>query len=367
MIFPHGLAVSLPARELLKTPLPGNFVDADTVLELDISLRLRAAVHALKAAYEDRGAALTFIARPEIFPEGMADATMRERLGGCRDHLYLCDGTTVQLIPGLKNHLFFYEHGDPAALAAFARFVSWVPELPAQLSSQFNTAFTFWDGQTAITPLPLLLQMDTAPASGLPKALHYVFSAPGGVYTPALAASLRVPPNAPATFARGTYIPFSAAAAADPEFCRLTAQHLLRHLGRKDYLTLLGTPLPKAPGANPLEAIGTVLAGLQNAGVALPAAVLRNAMFVATPPDVHTLCRPGAAFELLMPDSFEYWLLPRSFYAGFSKITLVRPSRRKADKYKLTELLSIAFGAKPAVQWTSPVRTLSMDYLPAND
>ena len=134
------LAVSLPVRELGRTPLPGSVFGAAALVEAPLSEPLRRALALVSSAARRGGAELLFVARPEIFIYGEGLTWLRATLGPARRHLSLSDGTAVKLIPGLSNHVFFYGLSRRDDSGALRQLMRRAPELLGQFDSQLNTA-----------------------------------------------------------------------------------------------------------------------------------------------------------------------------------------------------------------------------------
>ena len=121
----------------------------------EFSPALRIAVELVTGICRESGFEPTFVARPEIFTHGESRAWLDKRLGGVKDHLALSDGTTIRLIPGLRNHVFLFGLGRAADGEALQRLERRAPELFGSLHSQVNTALQF--GRRRETPAPIAI------------------------------------------------------------------------------------------------------------------------------------------------------------------------------------------------------------------
>ncbi len=70
---------------------------------------------------------------PEIFTHGESLAWLARKLGGARDHLAFSDGSTVRILPGMRNHVFFYAQSRLSDGEALARLERRAGELLAGL------------------------------------------------------------------------------------------------------------------------------------------------------------------------------------------------------------------------------------------
>jgi hypothetical protein len=352
MLFAKGLAVSLPARELAGAAPQGSFLDAEAVLRQRLSGGLRAAVQLLREHVEAGGRRLVFILRPEMFTHGEALAWLDVRLGEIEDHLCLSDGSVVHLLSGRRNHLFFYRSGEAEAVAALRRLVELAPELAPQLVSQVNSCLSFGEGKAKYVPRPVLLQATSQSFAGTVSFREFYFNDCGvedSVARSELAGDL--PPDVLIPFAAITYVPFTGKAAADPAFNLYVARRIREALHTPDRLLLLGAPLAAGKEDTVPRMLTRLLRGLQAHGGVLPRAVLRNVIIATGLLDSADL--PDARHELVVPEGFEFWRLPKDYYGRFSRITVALP-RHRAMPPELQAMLATAFGADPEVEWLNP-------------
>ena len=175
MLDDGALAVSLPALELAAFRPPGSIFSADDFAAAEFSPALSLAVDLVTGICRESGFEPTFVARPEIFTHGESRAWLAKRLGGVKDHLALSDGTTIRLIPGLRNHVFLFGLGRTADGEALQRLERRAPELFGSLRSQVNTALQF--GKRRETPAPLAIAGVDALAPEAPQFMRVAINA----------------------------------------------------------------------------------------------------------------------------------------------------------------------------------------------
>jgi hypothetical protein len=346
--FNKGLAVSLPARELAEATPEGALLDAEMVLRQRLSSGLRAAVQLLRDHVEAAGGRLIFILRPEIFTHGESLAWLNARLGKIEDHLSLSDGVVVHLLPGRRNHLFFYRSSQAEAVAALKRLAMRAPELAPQLVSQVNSCLGFGEGKAKYTPRPVLLQAAGQAFAGMASFREFYFNDCGiedSVARSELVGDL--PADVLARYGEITYIPVTGVAAADPAFNLYVAQRIRAVLRTPERLLLLGAPLAAGKEDTVPRMLTRLLRGLLEHGGVLPRAVLGNVIIVTALLDPADL--PDAKLELVMPEGFEFWRLPRACYSRFSRISVTVP-RHRTMPLELLAMLTEAFGTRPEIE-----------------
>lgn len=352
MLFAKGLAVSLPARALAEATPEGALLDAEAVLRQRLSGGVRAAVRLLRDHVEVAGRRLVFILRPEIFTHGESLAWLNARLGEIEDHLCLSDGTVIHLLPGRRNHLFFYMSSQAKAVAALRRLAVRAPELAPQLVTQVNSCLGFGAGKTKYMPRPVLLQATSQAFAGTASLREFYFNDCGiedSVTRSELAGDL--PPDVLAPFAAITYIPFTGQGADDPAFNLYAGRRIREALRAPDRLLLLGAPLAAGKEDTVPRMLTRMLGGLQAHGGVLPRAVLRNVMIATALVDPADL--PDVPLELVVPEGFEFWRLPQAYYSRFARIAVTFP-RHRAVSAELRAMLATAFGISPEMEWLDP-------------
>ncbi|MDR3717599.1 MAG: hypothetical protein P4K98_02280 [Bryobacteraceae bacterium] len=352
MLFAKGLAVSLPAREFVDAMPQGALLEAEAVLGQRLSGGLRAAVQLLCDHVESAGRRLIFILRPEIFTHGEPLAWLNARLGEIEDHLSLSDGVVVHLLPGRRNHLFFYRSSQAEAVAALKRLDARAPELAPQLVSQVNSCFSFGEGKAKYMPRPVLLQATAQAFAGMASFREFYFndcSIEDSVARSELAGDL--PADVLTRYGEITYIPVTGVAAADPGFNLYLAQRIRAVLCTPERLLLLGAPLAAGKEDTVPRMLTRLLHGLLAHGGVLPRAVLGNVIIATALLDPADL--PKAKLELVVPEGFEFWRLPRAYYSRFARISVAVPRHRTVPP-ELQAMLTTACGIRPALERLDP-------------
>lgn len=351
----NGLVVSVPANELAEIILPGSFFNAGVLLSNVISTTLRAAVQMLCDVYAGSNRQLLFVARPEIFTNGASRVWLDERLGNIEDHLCISDGSVIHIIPGLRNHLFFYDLGLTRNVAGLKRLIARAPEIPAELASQINSAITFRAGAARCTPRPVLLQAASLSYLGDPE--FYAFYLNPNSVEDSINRMRLAPPLARAAladFQSAIYVPFTERAADDADFCRHVARLIIESVQAPAQLLLLGAPLAQSRADIAVKMIALLLQGLRNCGTILPRAVLPNVVVVSTLLGSDYFMPPHPPATLLMPESFPFWRCPKSYFRLFQQVELAVPVSRRRDDISISEFFAPALGAQPRLLWTGP-------------
>ena len=276
-----ALAISLPASELAKAQLPGSIFAARDLTSAPLSGELRRAIALIEGVCAQSGFAPTFVARPEIFTHGESFAWLMRKLGGVRDHLAFSDGSTVRIIPGLRNHVFFYglsRHEDGAGLERLERRAG---ELLAGLTSQINSALKFGRGRSATSPETIALTGRSRALLGEPEFYRFYFN-------PACNRELRRTHRRSGRPGR-TREPFR-----KPRLCGADRGEPLRHsllhrIGAADRAAVLSglarngaAPAPGRSGSDRLEdRLAAALAAFARAEIAMPHVPVDNIVFVS--------------------------------------------------------------------------------------
>ncbi len=357
MLFPSGLAVSLPSYDLRKAVLPSSIFGLDALEDIDLRAELQAAIRVVAGFCTLLGRRLVFIHRPEMFTNGDTLSWLAEKLDGIGDHLNICDGATVKLVPGMRNHLFFYLPGQQKSLNAFEKFIVRAPETMSQITYQINTTFSFNYASTLHRPQTLLLQADGHRSSEAPLEFCRFYLNRHSVEDSAARSSTLHPVGIEALRQASdiVYIAFTNSAANDILFCRMVADTILKMLALpKGHLLVLQAPAAEAAGEKFLVRVLRLLEGIRRSDVILPRAILDNVIIASNIPNESMLGTTLGHMRLVIPDSFDAWAYPRNFWAMFSKVTLLLPRFRRRDKLAIVELLTDVMGYSPEIVWTLP-------------
>ncbi len=149
-----SVVLSVPPHEIAEVAVPGSIFELSVLLRSVLSPELRLAVeliavHAvsrrgttypsLGTAILSLGTAIRCVARPEIFAHGPPLDWLMSRLEGVTDHYSLSDGTSLKLIPTVRNHLFTYGLQSHRRHVDFRKLLRRAPEMLGQFASQVNT------------------------------------------------------------------------------------------------------------------------------------------------------------------------------------------------------------------------------------
>ncbi len=349
-----GLAVSLPSRELRKIEMPGSVTEPAALAQAAFSPELRAAMNLLEASCTEGRVPLRYIGRPEIFTHDPTLAWLRGALGDIEDHVCLSDGSVIKLIPGMRNHLFHFAHGLHGGLKSFENLIERAPEIATQLESQINTAFSFFLGGTYVRPRTQLIQALSAPSvaeAPMRKCYLNPNSVEDSVNRMALFPTLGLATSRPGKHL--IFVPFTDAAYADRDFCRIAAELVIRCAQEhSDSLLILAalaesqTPESWALHCKPL------ISAIAQCGRILPRAVLSNVAFCAGMP-TETCFAGWVGSTFVCHETFCFWQQPRAFYEGFSDIRLVLGRHRRRDTSAILDMFAAACGRQPTVTWGS--------------
>ena len=357
----HGLAVSLPAVEMAKLTLSGSLFSAAELAAAPVSPDLLRAVQLVEAANAKRGGRLVFIARPEVFTDQVTLAWLNERLDGIGNHLCITGGSTVRVLPGLRNHMFCYRPGIQANSEALRRLCWRAPELIAGLGVQINSAMRVQLGGTSVGPGSQLLmpQTDAPPAAGadLPELFGFCIT-PGPAERAASWMLARGPADTAARtgFARAAYLPLTETALSEPVFCDAVADSVAAAFFDPAACLLLRLPELAAPGPTvssaPLaDRLAFAVARLSHGRVALPRVPAGNIFFLTGDPGPALLDGLGVPPALVLPESFDFWRHPTAFYGRFASIAVLGLAARRRAYGPLSALLTKALGRKPELRW----------------
>jgi hypothetical protein len=323
--------------------LPGSLYTADSLGTADLSLELRRALRQIEVLSASEARAPVFIARPELFTDGATLARLREKLGPVRDHLCLSDGSTIRLIAGMRNHVFFYGLGRRSHVDALARLESRVPELFSTLESQVNSALRITHGSRSYAPPTVVLHRQSDSGFVAPDVFRFYFNRDanedsiGHVRNPAVAGG---PTH---RFAKLVYVPLTETAISDRHF-----MHLLSAMIERSYFDPAGCIILGLPhgdkDATLVARLHSLFSGLQAVPGRIPRLVADNVFIATEDIDPDQMRRLAGQFELLLPDTFDFWRWAPQSYRAFHRIGIVVPGGRRHHVAMLSSLLKLAYG-----------------------
>lgn len=330
-MFGAQLLVSISFAQLGALALPGSVFAwrhlRDAALPPQLALALRLVVSEAAA----RRTKLAFVARPAIFTHGASRAWLDARIGEAADHVALCDGHALPVIPGLRNHMFFVGRGQPGAEAALARLVAVAPELFERLAGQVNGALSFRLGDRRVRPPTLSVRFARTPEAEEALVAPFLCHPGNPAYSAVLAAKGAVAPaDAPADPRPVHYVPLSAAALADGPFVASLSRAAQRAvLGAAPEALLLGLPQLEQEEADTAQRIGAVLKALAATGLPFPSVSAWGVRFTAAPPPAKAL----QGGRITLHGSTPFWRFGADLFAAAREVAVagsVAPARSRA-------------------------------------
>jgi hypothetical protein len=345
-----GVAVSLPAEEIRGIRFSGSVFDHRDLEGARLSDELRQAIFLIERTSAEFGSVVKYVARPEIFTHGVSLAWLRQTLGSIRDHVSVSDGSALRVIPGMRNHAFFYAQGRRGDAEALSRLEQRAPELFSTLTTQINTAYRFGIPTKLHFPTPVALQ---ARAEREPPATTFFrfYLKPSSIedsVAAALDSESRDIPGVPTEPL--TYIPLTEAGARDPAFANALASLLARTFFDSSQRVILRLPMSADPGDALSDRLGSVLTALVNAKILIPAAPASNICFSTEDVPLDRLRAGSRTMNFVAHDSFDFWRYPHDFYAAFETMR-VCARRGRHNPTALTNLLIALCGRKPELIW----------------
>ena len=341
------LVISVPARELTHVPVTGSVFDTTLMEGAPISAELRIAVDLVTAAYRRGGATepLRCVARPEIFTHGASLTWLQRTLGSVSRHLCLSDGTSIKLIPQLRNHLFTYGIQSQQRHLDFKKLLRRAPELLAQCDSQLNSYHRCeYQGLASEPATSPLLRMEPLAAAavwffGFYLNRHSLEDSAENMLT---WGELDEPPLA--DFQKITYIPLTEAAANDVHFQRMVAEMVAPIYF--DPTKCLLIRLPMLPSDLTVR-MTIALEGIRRSRVHLPQARSKNIFFLSADLSEESLAPIRSRLKLVLHQTFEFWRYSVPFYAGTHEIFVYLEPEWRSPPESARRLYRQAFGQAP--------------------
>jgi hypothetical protein len=311
------LLVSVPAVHLAHLDLPGSVFSwrylRDAVLPADLRLALMLVIQAAEAQRTE----IRFVARPEIFTHGPAREWLDAATGGAADHLALTDGNTLRLLPGLRNHMFFFPRGITSREAALRRLVRLVPDAFAGLASQVNGALSFRMGARWVRPALMPLGFAVTPRFEPPQYTPFVWLPGNHGYAGVLSAReaaadlpLAQPPH---------YVPLTLVALSDHPFVvELAKMARAAVLDPAKGPLLIGLPVLDRDDGEVKDQVEAVLEAFSRTGIALPRRSSWSVRFVAGMPPPAAL----AGARMTLHAGVPFWHFGRDALDGLAALEL---------------------------------------------
>jgi hypothetical protein len=333
-LFERGALISLPARELAATTPPASVFPVEALDGANLSPALRSALDLVAScAPPDRPRLI--VARPEMFTHGATLEWLNQALQGVSDHVALSDGETVRLVPGLRNHVYFYALGQSGSLGALERLQRRAPELFTQLHSQVNSALAFRCHGRRFAPLTQVLMADPPDA---PPALR-----PLAVDRPSLDASLAAAPVSPGPFATLHYLRLSQSALIEASVARRVTALVAEALGEASRAVVWALPAA-------IDDVGALTTCLRAGGGRLPPGLMPNVFFTRADLAGETLARLATQRTLVTDDFADVSRAADDFLEGFGDVLVyARPGRHMPAQFH--DLLQMVYGLQTRIDW----------------
>ena len=332
MLDDGALAISLPALELATFRPPGSIFSARDLAAAELSPELNIAVELVTGICRESGFEPTFVARPEIFTHGESRAWLAQRLGDAKDHLALSDGTTIRLIPGLRNHVFLFALGRAADSAALQRLERRAPELFGSLHSQVNTALPF--GQRRQTPPPIAIAGVDALEPEAPQFVRLVIDA--DAIEDRLGRTLRAGAllHPARRFSELKYIALTETSLDDRGFVKPIAEEINRVFFDARRGLILRAP-PNAGGSRDVEdRMRAVISALASARPRVPVAAADSVLLATCDVSSDRFAGIADVTDFVAHDSFDFWRHSREYYRAFRSISVhARAQRVDGESY----------------------------------
>lgn len=346
-----ALAVSLPALELATFRPPGSIFSPRDLAAAEFSPALSMAVELVTGVCRDSGFEPTFVARPEIFTHGESRAWLAQRLGRAKDHLALSDGTTIRLIPGLRNHVFLFGLGRAADGEALQNLERRAPELFGSLHSQVNSALQF--GKRRETPAPIAIAGVDALEPEAPQFVRMAINADSA--EDSLSRTLRTGAllHPPRRFSELEFVALTETSLKDRSFVEAIAEKL--NLVYFDAYRGLILRLPPNAGAScdVEDRIGAVVSALATARVRAPLAAADSALLAIGDVSPDRLAGIADVSDFLAHDSFDFWRHSPEYYRAFRNISAHARARR-LDAESFAAIVEAMTGRAVEILWRDP-------------
>jgi hypothetical protein len=337
--FERGVLISAPARELARTPPPSSVFPLQALDVASLSVSLRDAID-LVATCAPPSQPRLIVARPEMFTDGATLAWLNEAIGGVLDHVALSDGETVRLVPGLRNHVYFYGLGQIGRLEALERLERRAPELFTQLHSQINTALAFRCKGRRFAPMTQAIVAD-APAADQETVLR-PFALDRRSRGPSAAL-----PATPAPFEQLHYLRLSECALREAAVARRLTACVGQALADPGRALVWVLPESESDEAGRVEAL---VQCLQAGGGRLPGGLMANVFFTSGDLAVETLAKLAAKRTLITDALADFSRAAPDFPESFVDVLVFARSGRHMP-VQVHELLRMVYGPQTQIEW----------------
>ena len=349
MSFEAGMLISVPATELPFAQASASLFELSALTGAAFSPPLRNALPLLEECVPAEAPKLV-VARPEIFTHGVTLQWLNAYSHGVEDHMCLSDGSTIRLLPGYRNHVFFYGLGAVAHVEALARLERRTPEIFTQLHSQFNTAMKFCWKDKVVGPqtYAVLANFDGAPQEpGLRPLVINRYSIDDSV-----ARTLQSQPiDFPAPpFSALQCLRISESGLRNKEVARRIVTLVADSLVDPSQQVVIVLPYANGADTDLAARVRLLVESLFDGDARLPGVAAPNIFAAAADPPIERLRATRAVKRLALDDFADFWRSPPHFYESFDEIS-VYARRRRHIPSQFQELLELAYGPRVKIDW----------------
>ena len=322
MFDPGGLLISLPARETEQIAPPSSLFGLESLVKAPLSDDLFRAVALVATACRGENTPLQFIARPEMYTAGSSLAWLRKKIGGIQNHLCISDGSTIRIVPGLRNHVFLYGLIHEKGLRAFRNLGLRCPEFLATIESQVNTFYRVRAGSEKQPDTVIIQGGPTARA--VPAAWSFAWNRHDLV---GLVSRIAQSPAAlPGVLARGydklSYWPLTESGCYDKTYMKALSAAISRAMMRDDELVIIrapGLPISERGVAQHSERLLAALAGLARSEFAIPPTTTPHVLIMIDDPPASLLRGTPARKSLFLQPNYDFWRHDLDYFALFTR------------------------------------------------
>ncbi len=321
--------------------LPGSIFGYEYLLMSKISDELRRAIMLIEQTAADLESQIIYVARPEIFTNGESLDWLYGKLGTIRDHLCISDASTIRVIPGMRNHVFFHALGRRDVVAALGRLERRAPELFFTLASQVNSALRFRHKRRTFAPPFVALQGREELSSAEPEYYKFYlgpYSVEESVDRIVQTGAVDIAGFKPHDM---IYVPLTETSTDDAAFLKVLASAVARAFFERSRGVIVRLPFLVDLGGSLADRLRTTLTGLRNTIVPIPSVTATNVFFATEDVQGSEMRAMSASLEMFAHDTFDFWRYSPSFYALFPTLRVaVRRNRHspKALPAMLTEV-----------------------------
>jgi len=315
------LVVSVPGRELQKIRLASSIFPAEQLADDGISPALRDAVRLVLHHSSEWEQPTLLVARPEIFPGGETLSWLQNRIPGATTHVSISDGSAVKLIPGLKNHVFFYSFGNGLDENVLKTLVRRTSRQLRGLRSQWNSAYALrFEGKNVSLPTTALAGCHNP---RLPdRALFKLFLDKGNI-ADSMETISTIPAVDPArlnSYSRITYVTLTHSLLAAERFRSVLGKVVLEHFFDESSALVFALPKTDFKGEGVTPSLEAFLTAARDTTFPIPKLVANNIFLSFGELSEAALDAWDVPVMLWSSDDTALWRHPPSYYEKFESI-----------------------------------------------